>query len=145
MPKPLRIDHRVTIPADELGEAFTRASGPGGQHVNKVETAVQLRFDASGSTVLPARAKARLLRLAGARATADGTVMVEASRTRSQARNREEARERLRELVLEALAPPPPPRRATRPTRGSVERRLAAKARRGRVKSARGRPSEEHE
>ena len=136
----LRIDHRITIPDGDLEETFIRASGPGGQNVNKVATAVQLRFDAAGSTALTPRVRERLLRLAGSRATGDGAIVIEAQRTRSQARNRAEARDRLRELVLEAAAPPPPPRRPTKPTRGSVERRLKAKAQRGTVKRNRGRP-----
>ena len=137
---PLRIDHRLTIPAEALEERFVQAAGPGGQNVNKVATAVQLRFDAAGCELLSHRARTRLLNLAGSRASRDGVITIEAKRTRSQARNREEARGRLRELILEATAPPPPPRRPTRPTRGSVERRLKAKAVRGRVKQARGRP-----
>ena len=140
MPSPLRIDHRVTLPADELEETFLRVGGPGGHNVNKVASAVQLRFAAASSTVLTERAKARLLRLAGSRATGGGEIVIEASRSRSQARNREDARERLRDLVREALAPPPPPRRPTRPTRGSVERRLKAKANRSSVKAQRRRP-----
>ena len=138
--QPLRVDHRLTIPAEALEERFVLASGPGGQNVNKVATAVQLRFDAHACEELSGRARTRLLRLAGSRATAEGVVVIEARRTRSQARNREEARERLRELLLEATAPPPPPRRPTRPSRGAIERRLKAKAQRGRTKAARGRP-----
>ena len=139
----LRIDHRITIPATELDEAFVRSGGPGGQNVNKVATCVQLRFDAVGSDALPPRVRERLLRIAGSRATTDGVVLIESQRTRSQARNRADARDRLRELILEAAAPPPPKRRPTRPTRGSVERRLKAKAQRGTIKRARGKPMDD--
>ena len=140
MPNDLRIDHRLDLPGDELEERFVQASGPGGQNVNKVATAVQLRFDAARSAVLSERIRRRLLNLAGSRATKDGVVVIEASRTRSQSRNREDARERLRDLLREALDPPPPPRRKTRPTRGSVERRLASKKKRGDIKRGRSRP-----
>ena len=139
-PGDLRVNHRIVVPADELEEAFIRASGPGGQNVNKVASAVQLRFDAARSTALPPRVRERAVRLAGSRATAEGVIVIEAQRTRSQTRNRADARERLRLLLLEAAAPPPPPRRATRPTRGSIERRLKAKTERGAIKRNRGKP-----
>ena len=135
----LSITARLTIPAYELFEQFVQAGGPGGQNVNKTSSAVQLRFYAMASGVLSPEAKRRLLRLAGRRATKDGEVIIEASRHRSQERNRQDARERLKELVLEALKPPPPPRRKTRPTRGSVERRLKAKKERAGTKAMRGR------
>ncbi|MBB3937439.1 alternative ribosome rescue aminoacyl-tRNA hydrolase ArfB [Aureimonas phyllosphaerae] len=137
--KGLPVNARITIPDDELEESFIRSAGPGGQNVNKVATAVQLRFAGAASTVLGDEVKARLLRLAGQRATKAGEVLIEASRFRTQERNREDARERLVALVREALVPPPPPRKKTRPTRGSVERRLEAKKGRSTVKRMRGR------
>ncbi len=135
----LTISARVTIPAAELEEQFIRAGGPGGQNVNKVSTAVQLRYGAAGSQALHPDVRRRLFALAGRRATKDGDILIEASRFRSQDRNREDARERLAELVREALKPPPPKRRKTRPTKGSVERRLKAKKGRSQVKDLRGR------
>ena len=140
MPDDLRVDHRITVPGSALHETFLLAGGPGGQNVNKVSTAVRLRFDAVGCDALPERVRERALRLAGHRATAAGEIVIESSRTRSQARNREDARTRLLELLREAASPPPPKRRPTRPTRGSVERRLKAKASRAAIKRGRGTP-----
>ena len=133
----LRITDTLTLADWELSEQFTRAQGPGGQNVNKVSTAVELRFEAARSPHLTPAVKARLRRLAGRRWTADGAVVIQVQDTRSQARNREIARERLAELVRSALTAPRP-RIATRPTLGSQRRRLAAKAQRGTVKALRG-------
>lgn len=133
----LHVTDTITIQEWELSEQFARAQGPGGQNVNKVETAVELRFEAARSPHLPEPVKRRLQRLAGRRWTQDGAVLIFAQETRSQARNRELARERLAELIRQA-AVAPKRRIATRPTLGSQKRRLKAKAVRGEVKSLRG-------
>jgi ribosome-associated protein len=133
----LRITHRIQIPDAELEEHFIRASGPGGQNVNKVASAVELRFDARGSSSLSNDVRMRLLRLAGRRATKEGVIVIRAERFRTQERNRADARDRLARLIRRA-AVPVKPRIKTRPTRASVERRLRAKARRGSLKRGRG-------
>ncbi|MFC7705867.1 alternative ribosome rescue aminoacyl-tRNA hydrolase ArfB [Plastorhodobacter daqingensis] len=133
----LRITDQITLQPWEMTETFSRSSGPGGQNVNKVETAVELRFEAERSPSLPTPVKARLRRLAGRRWTLDGAIVIRAEETRSQARNREIARERLAELIRSALVPPKR-RVPTKPTLASQRRRVAAKTRRGTVKALRG-------
>jgi ribosome-associated protein len=128
----------VFIGEDELVENFIRSSGPGGQNVNKVATAVQLRFDARNAPGLPERVRERTISLAGQRATKDGVIVIEAGRFRTQEQNRADARARLTALVAKAAEPPPKPRKKTRPTKGSVERRLQSKAGRSTVKKLRG-------
>ncbi len=133
----LRITDQIALEDWEMSEAFTRSQGPGGQNVNKVSSAVELRFEAERSPNLPGPVKARLKRLAGRRWTLDGAVLLRVEETRSQARNREIAKERLVELIRKALEKPKR-RIPTRPTLGSKKRRLAEKAKRGEVKALRG-------
>ena len=138
----IRITPGIVITEDELDESFIRSSGPGGQNVNKVATAVQLRFSLPNSA-LPERVRDRAIQLAGQRATKDGVIVIEANRFRTQEQNRADARARLVDLLAKAAEPPPKPRKKTKPTKGSVERRLKAKAGRSDVKKMRGRVTDD--
>ena len=132
----LRVTDDIEIPDSEITLGFVRADGPGGQHVNKTATAVQLRFDVRHSPSLPEAVRQRLERLAGRRLTSDGVLVIDARSQRSQKQNREEALERLRRLI-EAASQPPRPRRPTKPTAASRRRRLETKRRRARLKHQR--------
>ena len=136
-PGDLRLSERWLIPAAELRWRFSRSGGPGGQNVNTTDSRVELVFDLAASEALPPALQARALgRLEGK--LVEGCVVIAASEHRSQWQNRVAAQRRLVELLMEAIKPPPPPRRTTRPTRGSVQRRLAAKKQRGAIKGQRG-------
>jgi ribosome-associated protein len=134
----VRITQNIAIDESELDEKFIRASGPGGQNVNKLASAVQLRFDVRRSPSLSGEVRARLERLAGRRLTTDGVLVITAQRHRTQERNRQDARERLIELIRQA-AVAPVKRRPTKPTKASRERRIEGKKRRGAIKGLRQR------
>jgi ribosome-associated protein len=131
----------IELDERELEERFVRAEGPGGQNVNKVSSAVELRFDVRGSPSLPEPVRARLERLAGRRLTKEGVLVLQSQRFRDQPRNRQDALDKLIALIRQAAEPPPPPRKRTRPTLASKKRRLEGKARRSTIKAGRGRPS----
>ena len=132
----MRVSANLDIDEKELEERFVRSSGPGGQNVNKVSTAVELRFNFAGNTSIPPPAKARLVKLAGRRLTDDGVLIIQADRFRTQDMNRSDARKRLIDLIAESLIAPKP-RIKTKPSRGSKERRLKAKTERSGVKKMR--------
>jgi len=132
----LKVTPDLTIDESELKETFMRASGPGGQNINKVATAIQLRFDVGHSPCLPEPVRARLRRLAASHINAEGILIINARRYRTQQRNRQDARERLATLIRRAMIPPKK-RKPTRPSRAAHERRLETKRRRGRLKRLR--------
>jgi ribosome-associated protein len=137
----IEVTPNIQLTDDEVQVRAVRASGPGGQHVNKVSTAIELRFDVRASPSLPERVRARLYELAGNRLTQDGVIVMVAQSHRSQEMNRQDALERLLVLLREAAKPPPPPRKKTKPTYASKLRRLDGKTKRAGVKANRGRPS----
>ena len=138
----IQVTPSIAIDESEIEESFVRASGPGGQHVNKVSSAVQLKFDVRRSPSLPNDVAIRLMKMAGSRLTQDGVIVIVAQAQRSQKRNREEALERLLELIR-AAAIRPQTRRPTKPTKASKERRLASKDKRSSIKAGRSKPGQD--
>ena len=138
----IHIDRSISVPLGELELSFVHSSGPGGQNVNKVATACQLRFDITQSPSLPDAVKQRLIRLAGRRVTSDGVLLIDARRFRTQPRNRQDAIDRLAKL-LQRASKPPKPRKKTRPTRASREKRLEKKRQRAQTKQLRKQPGSE--
>ena len=136
----IAIPPHIELDEAELEFSFIRASGPGGQNVNKVATAVQMRFDARLSPSLPNDVSTRLQKLAGSRLTNDGVIVITANRFRTQERNKTDAVDRLVELIAKAAQPPPPPRKKTKPSRAAKAKRVDSKVRRGAIKAMRGRP-----
>ena len=136
----VEVNDAITLGDDEVQGRAVRASGPGGQHVNKVSTAIELRFDVRGSPSLTPYVQGRLEKLAGSRLTQEGVIVLVAQSSRSQEMNRQEALERLLDLIRKAAEPPPPPRKKTKPTYASKLRRLEGKSKRASVKTMRGRP-----
>ena len=136
----LEITRTLSIPTAELSVSFSRSSGAGGQHVNKVSTRVEIRFDVVRSGTLSEGQRAMLLKRLSSRLTATGVLIVNSDRHRTQGRNREDCQERLAAILSQALKPPPPKRRKTRPGRAAQRRRLDAKKRQGEKKSSRRRP-----
>lgn len=136
----IEITPSLSLDESELEFSFIRASGPGGQNVNKVATAVQMRFDARRSPSLPNDVSVRLQKLAGSKLTLDGVIVITANRFRTQERNKADAIERLAEMIAKAAEPPPPPRKKTKPSKAAKAKRVDAKTRRGAIKAGRGRP-----
>ncbi|HEV7209207.1 MAG TPA: alternative ribosome rescue aminoacyl-tRNA hydrolase ArfB [Mycobacteriales bacterium] len=141
MSEDLTVSPRLTVPAAELSWRFSRSSGPGGQGVNTTDSRVELVFDVASSPTLPPWLRDRAIRRLAGRLV-DGRLVIVASEHRSQLRNREAARARLAALLTDAIAPPAPRRRPTKPSRGATERRVSAKKRRSEVKRLRGRPED---